>query len=167
MQRRSGRNLFRPSHLIAAAGIAVVATVALAQAQGTSVTKDVVFARKTLMNSVMDEMDRIGSMVSTRQFNLPDARERADRISVMLLAFPHLFPKNSNQWKENADMDPATDTSASPDIWTDFADFYRRATAASDTAHELSRADSEDEVKRLYRALGNSCDTCHSLYLKE
>jgi cytochrome c556 len=32
---------------------------------------------------------------------------------------------------------------------------------------ELRRADNEDDVKRLYRALGIACDTCHALYMKE
>jgi len=60
-----------------------------------------------------------------------------------------------------------TDTIASPDIWTDFSDFYRRAAFAAKTADEIRRAPDEDEVKRLHRALGIACDTCHSLYLKE
>jgi cytochrome c556 len=141
--------------------------VATAQDQRAATAKDVIFARKTLMNSIMDNMDKIGAMVSQQKIDLHAAHDYADNISTMLMAFPHLFPPNSNLWKENADLDPVTDTIASPDVWTEFADFYRRAAAAAKTASDLSRADNEDDLKRLSRALGIACDTCHALYLKE
>jgi cytochrome c556 len=150
-----------------AAGFLALSLVAMAQDQSAATAKDVIFARKTLMNSINDDMDRIGEMISQQRFNLDAARRHANDISVMLLAFPHLFPPSSNRWKENADFDPATDTIASPDIWTNTADFQRRAAGAAKTAHEMSRADSQDEVKRLHRALWIACDTCHALYLKE
>ncbi len=139
----------------------------MAQDQSAATAKDVIFARKTLMNSVNDLMDRITQMTAQRRFDLHEARRHAADISAMFVAFPHLFPPSSNQWKENADLDPVTDTIASPEIWTDYPDFYRRSAAAANTAHEMSRADNEDEVKRLNRALGVACDTCHALYLKE
>jgi cytochrome c556 len=132
-----------------------------------SIAQDAIFARKSLMNAVMDHMDQIGEMISSQQIELREANRRAHTIEVMFMAFPHLFPPASNQWKEDVDLDPVSDTIASPDIWTDFADFYRRSAVAANTAHELSRADSEDEVKRLYRALGVACDTCHAIYMKE
>jgi cytochrome c556 len=82
------------------------------------------------------------------------------------MAFPHLFPPSSNQWKPNADPDPATDTFASPDAWTKFSDFYKRAAAASKTAYDMSRADKEDEFKSRAKELRVACDACHALYLK-
>jgi cytochrome c556 len=146
----------------------VVASVATSsQDQSAATARDVILARKSLMNSIMDKMDRIANMVSRGKIEMSAAREHADDISVMMLAFPHLFPESSNQWKEDSDLDPATDTTASPDIWTDFAEFYRRSAVAANTAFQLSRSENADEVKRLYRALGVACDTCHSLYLKE
>jgi len=156
---------------VAIAGLAAVVLAtglaALAQDQRAAAAKDVIVARKTLMNSISDNMDLILEMISQRKFDLDVAHKSADNISVMLMAFPHMFPPSSNQWRENADRYPATDTIASPDVWTDFADFYRRATAAAKTAYEMSRAPDEEEVKRLHRALGIACDTCHSQYLKE
>ena len=65
-----------------------------------------------------------------------EAQEHADVISIMLMSFPHLFPPPTNQWKPSADRDPATDTFAAPDLWANFADFYRRATNASKLAQE-------------------------------
>jgi cytochrome c556 len=150
-----------------AAVLIATGIAAMAQDRNVAAAKDVILARKTLMNTIGDEMDRISNMISLRQFDLDDAHKHADNISVMLMTFPHLFPPSSDQWRENADRDPATDTIASPDIWTDFADFYRRAAAAAKTADEIRRAPDEDEVKRLHRALWIACDTCHSLYLKE
>ena len=84
--------------------------------------------------------------------------------SVMLMAFPHLFPPSSNQWKPNADLDPGTDTFASPDVWSKFPDFYQRAAGASKTAYDMSRADKIDDFKTHARELRIICDTCHALY---
>src|SRR5262249_54182781 len=138
-----------------------------AQDQSAATVKDVILARKTLMNSINDGMDRIGEMTALHAFDSRKAGLYAADIAAMLMAFPHLFPPASNQWKESGDFDPATDTIASPDIWTSFADFYRRAAAAANTASELSRADREDEVRRLHRALWVACDTCHALSINE
>jgi cytochrome c556 len=135
--------------------------------QAQDATSDVIAARKLLMDSIMNNMDKIQEMISERRIDLGVSRGCADNVSSMLVAFPHLFPPGSNQWKEDVDLDPVKDTFASPDIWTDFADFSRRAAAAANTALELRRADNEDDVKRLYRALGIACDTCHALYMKE
>ena len=145
----------------------VASFAASSQDQSAATARDAILARKGLMNSIMDKMDRIANMISRGKIEMSAAREHADDISVMLSAFPHLFPEGSNQWKEDSDLDPAADTTASPDIWTDFPEFYRRSAMAANTAYELSRAENADEVKRLYRALGVACDTCHALYLKE
>ena len=52
------------------------------------------------------------------------------------MAFPHMFPAATNQWKPNVDKDPATDTFAAPEVWTKFADFYKRSTEASKLAYD-------------------------------
>ena len=148
--------------------ISLLGSIALPFAShAQDVTSDVIAARKLVMDSIMNNMDRIQEMVSERRIDLRISRECADNIASMLAAFPHLFPPGSNQWKEDVDLDPVKDTFASPDIWTEFADFSRRSAAAANTALELRRADNEDDVKRFYRALGIACDTCHALYMKE
>ena len=152
---------------VLAAGLLVPDLVAMGQDQSAATAEGVILARKTLMNSIGDNSDRIANMISERNINLHDAHVYANNISVMLTAFPHLFPPNSNQWTEGADLDPATDTVASPEIWTNFADFYQLALAAAKRADEMKRADNEDDVKSLHRALGNICDFCHALYFKE
>jgi cytochrome c556 len=169
------QTLLRLRQRIACAGLIVsclvtavvmfIANPLVSRAQ--DVTSDVIAARKLLMDSIMNNMDKIQEMISERRIDLGVSRGCADNIASMLAAFPHLFPPGSNQWKEDVDLDPVKDTFASPDIWTDFADFSRRSAAAAATALELRRADNEDDVKRLYRALGIACDTCHALYMKE
>jgi cytochrome c556 len=159
------------SFTIAASGVILICAgasfFAIAQDESATQAKEVILARKIVMNCIMDRMDKITGMISSRQINREEAREQAGQISAMLMAFPHLFPPASNQWKENAELDPVADTIASPEIWENYPDFYRQASAAWRTADELSRANDDDEIKRLYRALGIACDTCHALYLKE
>src|SRR5579862_8518684 len=72
-----------------------------AQDQSAATAKDVIFARKTVMDSLSDKMDQIESMNQTGKVNVDAAHDLADTISVMLMAFPHLFPPSSNQWKPN------------------------------------------------------------------
>jgi cytochrome c556 len=172
------RNHSPPRHCVAAviarAGLtaAVLATlaafaasfVATAQDQRAATVKDVIFARKTLMNSICEKMTAIETMISLRRIDFEYARRQADAMSAMLLAFPHLFPPSSNQWNPNVDPDPETDTYASTELWTGFSDFYLRSAAAAKTAHDLSRADTIDDVKTRARELRIICDTCHALY---
>src|SRR5260370_18441527 len=120
--------------------------VAMAQDQSAATAKDVIFARKTLMSSISDNMDQIETMISTGKIDVADAHEHADTISVMLMAFPHLFPPGSNQWKPNADRDPATDTFASPNAWSKFSNFYRRVARAAKTAFVTRRPPDEDYI---------------------
>jgi cytochrome c556 len=120
-----------------------------------------------MMDSISDNMDQIEGMISTGKIDLADAHEHADTMSVMLMAFPHLFPPGSNQWKaNNPDPDPVADTFASPDAWSKFPDFYQRATAASKTAFDMSRADKVDDLKARAMELRVACNACHAAYLK-
>jgi cytochrome c556 len=156
--------------LVACAGFygSLLATslIALAQDQSAAKVEDAIFARKTVMSSLSDNMDQIEKMIAIGKIDLDDAREHADTISVMLMAFPHLFPPASNQWKPGADIDPVTGTFASPDVWSKFADFYKRAADASKTAFDMSRADKPDELKAKTAELRTACNGCHAAYLE-
>ena len=149
-----------------AAGLLATSLLAVAQDQSAATAKDVIFARKTLMSSISDNMDQIEKMIAIGKIDLDDAHEHADTISVMLMAFPHLFPPVSNQWKPGAEIDPVTGTFASPDVWSKFADFYQRAGDASKTAFDMSRADKPDELKAKTADLRTDCNGCHAAYLK-
>jgi cytochrome c556 len=147
-----------------AAAVLATSLSASAQDQRAAATQDVIFARKTIMNFMCDTMADIERMIAMRQIDLEGARGSADAMSVMLLAFPHLFPPDSNQWDPAADPDPVTGTYASPELWNRFSDFYRLATAAAQSAQDMSRAGTLDEFKSRTRELRIICDTCHALY---
>jgi cytochrome c556 len=155
--------------LIAIAGLLGFGVVASAETQDLSATttKDVIFARKTLMSSLSDTMDKIEAMIQADKINLSEGQDEANSISVMLMAFPHLFPPASNQWKPNSDLDPATDTFASPDVWTKYSDFYRRASAASKAAYDAHSAGNVSEFKAAIAELRSGCNSCHELFLKQ
>ena len=142
--------------------------MASSQDQSTTIAKDAIFARKILMDTINTNMDELETMTtSDKGVNLAEGREHADMISVMLMAFPHLFPPTSNQWKaSNPDPDPVTDTFASPDVWSKFSDFYKRAADASKTAFDISHADKADELKADTQKLRTACNACHAAYLK-
>jgi len=146
-----------------------LATGLLARAQDLSAATaaDVVLARKALMNFMCERMAQVETMIGRGNVDLNIARASADAISTMFTAFPHLFPPNSNRWRLDPDADPATETLASPELWTGFPDFYQQAAAASKSAHEMARADTVEDVKTRARELRILCDTCHALYLED
>lgn len=139
---------------------------AWAQDVSAAMAADAIVARKTVMGSLSDKMDDIETAISAGKFDLDQAHGAADTISVFLQAFPHLFPPATNQWKPGGDKDPATDTFASPDVWTKFADFYKLATVASKAAFDASRAQNDGELKAAIAQLRLQCNACHTAYLK-
>ena len=140
---------------------------ALSQDQSAATAKDAIFARKILMSTIGTHMDDITSMTTTGKIDLDDAQDDADTISVMLMAFPHLFPAATNQWKPGAVRDPGTDTYASPDVWTRYAEFYKQAADASKLALNASRADTVAEFKTLAAQLQATCNACHAAFQKK
>ena len=104
--------------------------------------------------------------VAANKLDLDTGKDQADTISVMFMAFPHLFAPNSDLWKPGAD-DPVTDTFASPDVWSKFADFYQRAAAASKFAYTMSRAENMKEFEGAAKDLREACNACHALYMKQ
>jgi cytochrome c556 len=162
--------LARVSRAVAAAAI-VASTVAMfadvARAQELPAAKDTIFARKILMGAIDMNMDEIETMLAPEgKLDLAEGQEHSETISTMLMAFPHMFPPATNQWKAGAARDPATDTFASPDLWANFADFYARATEASKIAWSASRAKRPADFRALIVQLRERCNGCHALNLK-
>jgi cytochrome c556 len=158
------------SSVVAAAAIAALAfgmAAEPARAQDLPAAKDTIFARKILMGAIDMNMDEIETMLAPEgKLDLAEGQEHAETISTMLMAFPHMFPPATNQWKAGAERDPATDTFASPDVWKNFADFYARATEASKIAWSASRARRPDEFRGFIVQLRDRCNGCHALNLK-
>jgi cytochrome c556 len=153
--------------MLAAVWLLAPGLMALAQDQTMPPVKDTIFARKTLMGTIDMNMDEVETMLAPGgKLESADAREHLNTISVLLMVFPHLFPAATNQWKAGADRDPALDTFASPELWSNFADFYKRASKASNTAFEASRATRLDDFKTLVGQLRAACNSCHASFLK-
>jgi cytochrome c556 len=152
---------------IAGALAAVVFIETPALHQDPAPTKDTIFSRKILMGAIDMNMDEIETMLAPEgKLDLAEGQEHAETISTMLMAFPHMFPPSTNQWKAGANRDPATDTFASPDVWKEFSDFYQRATTASKLAFSASRAKRAVDFKPLIAELRTNCDGCHAIYMK-
>jgi cytochrome c556 len=157
------------SRAVAAAAVAWTITMFpdVVRAQELPAAKDTIFARKILMGAIDMNMDEIETMLAPEgKLDLAEGQEHSETISTMLMAFPHLFPPATNQWKAGASRDPATDTFASPDLWTNFADFYARATEASKIAWNASRARHAADFRALIVQLRERCNGCHALNLK-
>ena len=153
------------------ASVVAALTIAMssgpAGAQELSAAKDTIFARKILMGAIDMNMDEIETMLAPEgKLDLAEGQEHAETISTMLMAFPHMFPPATNQWKAGAERDPATDTFASPELWKNFTDFYARATEASKIAWSASRAKRADEFRPLIGQLSQRCNACHALNMK-
>ena len=135
-----------------------------AQDQNPATPKDVIVARKTLMNAIGTNMYPIDEMLETGKIDLGAARIPLESISAMLMAFPNLFPPSTNLWKPGAARDPATDTLADAAVWESRSFFYREAMAASKYAFEASRAQNAADFRKSARDLRLTCDGCHSTY---
>ena len=158
-------SLNRTTASVFAVAIALAVTPSRAEDQPPS--KDTIFTRKVVMGEIDMNMDEIETMLAPEgKLALADAQEHAEVISTLLMAFPHLFPPSTNQWKEGAERDPATDTFANPAIWSNFSDFYKRAGEASKIAWNASRAKKPDEFRAQIKELRVRCNACHALNLK-
>jgi cytochrome c556 len=162
------RNFRTIGRLALIAGLVAAASgAALSQDQSAATPKDAIFARKIVMDTIGANMDELETMTnSSKEINLAEGHEHADTVSVMLMAFPHLFPPSTNQWKPNAERDPGRDTYASSAVWEKFADFYQQAADASKHAYNASRAKDDAGFKKSIAALRTACDSCHAVYLK-
>jgi cytochrome c556 len=160
--------MFRRRLSIGGACLAIVligaSSVVFGQDPNPASPKDVIVARKTLMNTIGTNMYPIDEMLETGKIDLGAGRIPLESISAMLLAFPHLFPNSTNLWNQNAARNPATDTLADAAIWENRSFFYRDATAASKYAFEASRAQNVSDFRKSARDLRLTCDGCHSTY---
>jgi cytochrome c556 len=149
------------------AGALGLGSGALGQSNGAAPPKETIFARKILMDSINENMDDLEAMIAQGKIDLNEGKPHSNLVSVMLMAFPHLFPPTTNDWKPGGNRDPGTDTFAAPEVWTNFADFYKRSKEASDLAYKASRAETEAAFKDQIEKLRVACNGCHAAYLKK
>jgi cytochrome c556 len=131
---------------------------------GIDRSDDVIQARQLLMDSIESEMMdiEIALELTAPQFN--DLKARADRISTMLTAFPHLFPP---QTKPGVAANGSTiNTTATLALWRNFDAFYDMAKGAATTALDGAQASTLDQFREHVKRLRVSCDGCHAQYMK-
>jgi len=153
--------------MLGLAGLLASGPGSVAVSQDQPPPKETIFARKILMDSIGRNMDELEALAASAKVDLTEGKDHADIVSVMLLAFPHLFPPATNQWKANVQRDPGTDTFAAPEVWTNYADFYKRAADAAELAFKASRVDDGAAFKDFIGQLRVACDSCHGVYMKK
>jgi cytochrome c556 len=157
--------------------VATVATLAIVVAASAGVrcedrvpgltgidrSDDVIQARQLLMDGIESEMMVIELGLEGKAAQLDDLKARADRISTLLTAFPHLFPPQTKPGV-SADGSPIN-TTATLAIWQDFDAFYGLAKNGATAAYDASQAASADRFKEQAKKLRGACDGCHEKYM--
>jgi cytochrome c556 len=131
---------------------------------GIDRSDDVIQARQLLMDSIESEMMDIEIGLESRAPQFDDLKTRADRISTMLTAFPHLFPPQTKPGVA-ADGSPIN-TTATLALWQDFDAFYDIAKGAATAAFDGSQARTADQFREHVKKLRVACDGCHAQYMK-
>jgi hypothetical protein len=75
-----------------AVGVVGTNFIAFSQDQSVASPQEVMFARKTLMSAIANNMQEIEGMTRPGKSILTGSRANADSILAMLMDFPHLFP---------------------------------------------------------------------------
>jgi cytochrome c556 len=130
---------------------------------GIDRAEEVVQARQLVMDGIEGEMAAIELGLELKQVALGDLKNRADRISTLLTAFPHLFPPQTKPGVA-ADGSPSP-TTATLAIWQDFDGFYSKAQAAAMTAYDTSQAGDLEQFQEQTKKLRFACDSCHAQYM--
>jgi len=130
---------------------------------GTDRPDEVVQARQLLMDGIETEMGTIELALEGKAPQLDDLKARADRISTLLTAFPHLFPPQTKPGV-TADGSPSL-TTAAPALWRDFDAFYGVAKGAATTAYDASQAGTADQFREQVKKLRAACDDCHAQFM--
>jgi hypothetical protein len=112
---------------------------------GIDRSDDVIQARQLLMDGIESEMMVIELGLEGRAPQLDDLKARADRISTLLTAFPHLFPPQTKPGVA-ADGSPIN-TTATLALWQNFDAFYDIAKGAVTAAYDASQAGTADQFR--------------------
>ena len=112
-------------------------------------------ARAELMESIGKNIGIIGDMAGGKAAFDAAAAEGAKA------ALIEATGKIEATFKDQGAADPASE--AKPEIWANWDDFLKKATAASDAAGALDVA-SLDTIKAGMGALGGACKDCHTTY---
>jgi len=146
--------------LCAATFIAARAEPRVPGLTGIDHAAEVVQARQLLMTQIDEEMQLVDLAAGGKDLPLDELKSNANRISIMLGAFPHLFPPQTKPGPDEFS------TAAAPAIWQDFEAFYGQTDAAAKLAYDASQATAIDQFRDNAKKLRAACDGCHAKYMK-
>lgn len=130
---------------------------------GKSHPEDVIMARQLLMDGVEQAMMAVEVALGGREARIADLQAQAYTINILLSAFPHMFPPETAP-VTSADGS-SNGTTATPELWDNFDDFYDQAQAAATAAFDVSQAGDLPKMREAAARLRNGCDTCHAQYM--
>ena len=130
---------------------------------GASKAGDVVQARQLLMDAIEEQMMPIDVASARNDGRLPDLKNRAYMINVLMSAFPHLFAAETKPVEGGAD--PGYDTKALMTLWTRFDAFYEASQKAATIALDASQASDMGSFRSIAQKLRASCDSCHADFM--
>jgi len=130
---------------------------------GTSKVGDVVQARQLLMAAIEEQMMSIDVASARNDGRLPDLKNRAYMINVLMSAIPHLFAAETKPVESGAD--PGYDTRALMALWTRFDAFYEASQTAATIALDASQASDMSSFRDLAQKLRAACDSCHADFM--
>ena len=132
---------------LAGAGLAIsLATVAVSAGS-------VVEERQATMKGVGQSMKEAGGLSSA--FDAAKAKSTMDSVAGAAKKLKTLYPAESAS-------DPKT--SADPKVWQNKADFDKRLAEMGALATAAGKAKDADSFKTSFKALGDSCKSCHDVY---
>jgi cytochrome c556 len=157
---RNGASLGALAALCAATFIAAHAEQGMPGLTGINHATDVVQARQLLMTQIDEDMQLVDLAAGGKDFPLDELKTNANRLSIMLGAFPHLFPPQTKPGPDEFS------TAAAPAIWQDFEAFYSLSDTAAKVAYDASQATAIDQFRESAKKLRAACDGCHGKYMK-
>jgi len=157
---RNGATFGALAVLCAATFIAARAEQSVPGLTGINHAADVVQARQLLMTQIDEDMQLVDLAAGGKDFPLDELKTNANRISIMLGAFSHLFPPQTKPGPDEFS------TAAAPAIWQDFEAFYGQTDAAAKLAYDASQAAAIDQFRDSAKKLRTACDGCHAKYMK-
>lgn len=145
--------------LLAAALVVVAGAVTVLMLAGSASAHDAITLRRKIMKAVGSATKEATEMAKgQRAF---DAKRAASHMSLVARSWgevAHLFPAGS---------DVGARTRATPEVWTNFADFEAQGLrmAADATKAAAAAAEGQDAFARAFEPVAASCRDCHKTYM--
>jgi cytochrome c556 len=134
----------------------VLSTNTAAQTNGRAA----VIARHQQLDALLAAYKQVKRELATPQPEMATIRLGAARMSVMARRLPAWFPPGSGP-------EAGVETSAKPEIWTNFADFRVKAAATTAAVDRLVAAAGRADigaVRDRFREVSETCNACHRIY---